>query len=96
MFANVRSGSSDDDYLATAARMEELARSMDGFLGVDSVRSPDGTGITVSYWRDPEAAAAWRAHGEHADARRRGMAEWYATYTLDVGWTVRTSTHPDD
>jgi len=49
VFANVRSGSGNDDYLATVARMEELARGMDGFLGVESVRSPDGTGITVSY-----------------------------------------------
>jgi heme-degrading monooxygenase HmoA len=37
----------DDGYAETAARMLELARSMPGFLGVDSAR--EEVGITVSY-----------------------------------------------
>ena len=87
-------GSGDDGYQATADRMMELATSRDGFLGVDTVRGADGQGITVSYWRDPEASAAWRADAEHVEAQRRGVAEWYSAYTIDAGWMVRTAERP--
>lgn len=40
----------DNGYAETAARMEELAATMPGFLGVESARGEDGFGITVAYW----------------------------------------------
>ncbi|WP_231116991.1 antibiotic biosynthesis monooxygenase family protein [Pseudodesulfovibrio alkaliphilus] len=49
VFTSTRTGF-DDGYAATAARMLELARGMEGFLGADSVR--DGLGVTVSYWEE--------------------------------------------
>ncbi len=81
-------------YTEAAARMMELAVAHDGFLGVDSVRSDEGRGITVSYWRDPEDVAAWRADTEHLEAHRRGVAKWYTGYTIDSGWTIRTVDRP--
>ena len=45
-----------EGYGAMAARMVELAREQDGFLGVESAaRTSEGFGITVSYWRDLES-----------------------------------------
>ena len=87
-------GSGDDGYQDTADRMMELATNRDGFLGVDSIRGADGRGITVSYWRDPEATAAWKADAEHLEAQRRGVSEWYSAYTIDAGWMVRTAEQP--
>ena len=40
------------EYGATAPRMEESAKGMPGYLGIESARGEDGFGITVSYWRD--------------------------------------------
>jgi heme-degrading monooxygenase HmoA len=80
----------DEGYSATADRMEELARSMPGYLGIDSVRDAAGLGITVSYWRDEEAIAQWRAHAEHRMAQERGQREWYATYDLHVARVERS------
>jgi heme-degrading monooxygenase HmoA len=62
--------------------MIELARGMDGFLGVESAR--DGLGITVSYWESLEAIRAWREHPAHAEAMRRGREEWYETFTTRI------------
>ncbi|WP_438019604.1 antibiotic biosynthesis monooxygenase [Sorangium sp. So ce315] len=74
----------DDGYGATGERMEALAREQPGFLGVESVRSADGHGITVSYWRDLESIRAWRQHEEHRAAQARGRAAWYEAYEVRV------------
>ncbi|MFQ5564422.1 MAG: antibiotic biosynthesis monooxygenase family protein [Parvularculaceae bacterium] len=74
----------DNGYAETAARMEELAATMPGFLGIESARDKDGFGITVSYWGSQEAIRNWKANAEHAQAQRRGIKEWYAGFTLRV------------
>jgi heme-degrading monooxygenase HmoA len=79
----------DDGYADTAARMLELARTMDGFLGVESARH--GLGITVSYWESEEAIRAWRDHPEHAAARRAGRDKWYEAFTTRVCRVERES-----
>ena len=52
----------DRGYGHMADRMVELAAQQPGFLGVESARTTDGLGITVSYWSSGEAIAAWKAH----------------------------------
>jgi heme-degrading monooxygenase HmoA len=81
----------DEGYDETAAAMDELARRQPGFLGVESARS--GVGITVSYWRDEEAARAWKQVAEHLVAQRRGREVWYADYRVRVA-TVRRDYGP--
>ncbi len=71
-------------YAATAARMAELAERQPGFLGVESVRDEAGTGITVSYWKDADSAAAWKQHIEHLPAQSAGRKLWYQQYTLRI------------
>lgn len=77
------------DYDRAAARMLELARDVDGFLGMESVHDPDGTGITVSYWRDEAAIERWRTDPEHLAAQRTGRDEWYASYELRIARVER-------
>jgi heme-degrading monooxygenase HmoA len=69
--------------------MEALATQQPGFLGAESVRSPDGFGITVSYWRSEEAIAAWRAHAEHRVAQQTGKDRWYKHYEVRVARVER-------
>ncbi|MCP8465795.1 antibiotic biosynthesis monooxygenase [Pseudomonas sp. ZM23] len=79
----------DSGYADTAERMLELAARQDGFLGVESARGADGLGITVSYWRDETAIAAWRAQFEHRQARQRGRQEWYDAFDVRVSRVER-------
>jgi heme-degrading monooxygenase HmoA len=72
-----------------AERMVELAATQPGFLGVESVRSPDGFGITVSYWEDEAAIAAWKANAEHQHAQAGGKRLWYAHFQLRVAKVER-------
>ncbi len=84
VFTSVRSADDAEGYGATADRMVELAKSMPGFLGVESVRGADGFGITVSYWADPEAIRHWQRHAEHLVAQQLGRQRWYEQFELRV------------
>jgi len=91
IFTSLRTGE-DKGYAETAERMVELAASMDGFLGAESAR--DELGITVSYWRDPEAIKTWRDHPEHRAAMARGREEWYESFTTRVCKVEKESGKP--
>lgn len=52
----------DNSYGEMAERMVHLATRQPGFLGVESVRTPDGFGITASYWSSTEALAVTNAN----------------------------------
>jgi putative acetyltransferase len=79
----------DGGYARMAERMTQLAARQAGFLGVESVRGVDGSGITVSYWTSAEAIAAWKAHLEHKSAQEAGKRVWYADYELRVAKVER-------
>jgi heme-degrading monooxygenase HmoA len=74
----------DQGYAAMADRMVELARVQPGFLGVETARDAEGFGLTVSYWRDEAAIAAWKAQAEHAVAQRLGREQWYTAFRVRV------------
>jgi len=79
----------DGDYELTAIRMVELAAEQPGYLGVDSARGVDGTGITVSYWTSLEAIAAWKTNAEHLLAQAQGQAKWYERYSVRIARVER-------
>ena len=85
----------DHGYGALALRMTELAARQPGYLGIESVRGPDGFGITVSYWTDPAAIRAWKQHAEHLLAQER-RGELYERYELRVARVERVYSGPED
>lgn len=93
IFTSIRT-EDDRGYADTAQRMEELASTMPGYLGIESARRADGFGITVSYWRDEASIAAWRQQSEHVLAQERGKREWYLHYDLNVARVERSYSGP--
>jgi heme-degrading monooxygenase HmoA len=67
----------DEGYTETAARQP-------GFLGVETARSEDGLGITISYWESLEAVAAWGTNAEHLIAQKYGREKWYEWFSLRI------------
>lgn len=84
----------DPDYAAMARLMAELAAEQPGYLGHESARDPSGVGITVSYWRDAAAIAAWKSECRHSAAQRRGARDWYDAYTVHVAQVERCYAGP--
>lgn len=79
------------DYDPLAETMLAFAARQPGYLGVDSVRDPaSGTGITVSYWRDEAAIAAWRRDADHRLAQQSGRAKFYENFTVHIAHVTRS------
>lgn len=76
-------------YEAVADEMVRRAEKQPGYVGAVSARGSDGVGITVSYWRDDDAALKWKMDVEHTAARARGRAEFYAEYVVVVARVER-------
>lgn len=93
IFAATRCTGEDDGdraaYDAAATEMDAPAAAQPGYRGVESARSPDGFGITVSYWENDAAARAWRDHPRHTAIREAGRARWYDDYRLTVAEVTR-------
>ena len=87
MFSTTRD-EADDGYAAMAEAMEALAQDQPGYLGIESARD-DALGITISYWRDKESIAAWKANVDHAAARDLGRDRFYTSYVLRVAKVER-------
>jgi heme-degrading monooxygenase HmoA len=84
IFTSQRTTADAEGYAATAARMAELAAQQPGYLGIESVRQADGTGITVSYWRNLEDIRTWKRHAEHQLAQELGRTQWYRQFRVRV------------
>jgi len=89
IFTSVRRPAAESPEYGTAAqRMDELARQQPGYLGIESAAGA-GVGVTVSYWRTPDAARAWKAVAEHAAVQVMGRQRWYSDYRVRIATVER-------
>lgn len=84
IFTSIRSSAGEAEYEHMADRMAELARSQEGFLGIESVRGPDGFGVTISYWKSEESIKKWKSNSEHILAQEQGRSTWYKSYKTRI------------
>jgi len=72
--------------------MIELAKSIPGFIFVESARS--AIGITVSYWKDLESISNFKRLSDHRNAQQRGRDQWYRNYRVRVCSVERDYSFP--
>ena len=80
-----------DAYLQWAARLAEELPQIDGFLSIERFQSlaRSGTLLSLSFWRDEGAVAAWRNREAHRTAQAAGRGELFADYRLRVAAVLR-------
>lgn len=80
-----------EGYLDMAAGLRPLLEEMDGFISVERFESltEPGKMLSLSFWRDEEAVAAWRAVNAHRKAQSRGRAQMFGDYRLRVAGVIR-------
>ncbi len=83
IFTSRRNEQPDDGFAETDERMFALAQEQPGFLGYETASSDD-LGITISYWENEDAIAAWKAVAEHRAAQEQGRARWFDAYEVRV------------
>jgi len=80
-----------DEYLARAAALHADLEGMDGFLSLErfqSLTSPAKL-LSLSFWRDEDAVARWRAHAGHRAAQAAGRGGVFKDYRLRVARVLR-------
>ena len=75
-----------DDYLAAAEGLRAHLQQLDGFLCIERFASLSQPGklLSLSFWRDEAAVAAWRARPHHRAAQVAGRAAVFADDRLRV------------
>jgi heme-degrading monooxygenase HmoA len=81
------------EYGETADRMDELARSMPGYVDHKAFTADDGERVTVVTFADRASHDAWRTHVEHRAAQRRGREAFYLEYSLQIADVTGVSSH---
>ena len=82
------------EYAETAARMDELARTMPGYVEHKAFTAEDGERVTLVTFADRASHDAWRTHAEHRIAQRRGREAFYETFSLQVADVSSVSVGP--
>jgi len=81
-----------DGYDPMAQEMEDLARTMPGFVDVKAYKAQDGERLTVVWWENEETLKGWRENVRHRVAQRLGREQWYDYYKIEVAEIVRQNT----
>jgi heme-degrading monooxygenase HmoA len=78
-------------YLDIAARLKPQLEAMDGFVSIERFESLTEPGriLSLLFWRDEAAVAAWRGLEEHRAAQTAGRGGIFAGYRLRVASVLR-------
>jgi len=78
-------------YLDLAAELKPALEAVDGFVSVERFESLARPGriLSLSFWRDEAAVAAWRGLAEHRRAQAAGRGAVFADYRLRVASVLR-------
>jgi heme-degrading monooxygenase HmoA len=80
-----------DGYLGLAAELRPLLDGIDGFVSVERFQSLADPAklVSLSFWRDEAAVAAWRNTAEHRAAQKAGRDGVLRDYRLRIAHVVR-------
>lgn len=78
-------------YLDLAAALRPRLEAIDGFLSIERFESLTEPGkiLSLSFWRDEAAVAAWRGLPAHRHAQAEGRTEVFEAYRLRVAEVAR-------
>jgi heme-degrading monooxygenase HmoA len=73
-----------DEYVALVDRMQQIAKTIPGYISHKGFWSDDGERVTIVEFEHEEGQRAWRMHPEHIEAQRQGRAKYYSEYDIKV------------
>jgi heme-degrading monooxygenase HmoA len=78
----------DEEYSVMAAKMRDLAIQEYGCREFTAVTEGHSE-IAISYWDSEDQIRAWKENAEHLVAQRKGRAQWYVSYKVQIVEVVR-------
>lgn len=83
-------GEYDEEFHALDALIQEVAESMEGYMGKESWQSADGAKKNSTYyWKDEQSIKEFSSHPRHLEAKRQ-YARWYNGYHVVVSEVRRS------
>ena len=78
-------------YLDIAAELRPLLEQIDGFISIERFESlmQPGKILSLSFFRDEAAIAAWRNIEAHRRAQAKGRAQVFSDYRLRIAGVIR-------
>ena len=73
-----------DEYNGVVERMNELARTMPGYISHKGFTADDGERCTIVEFEHEEGMRAWRTNVEHIAAQKKARQTFYTEYSLQV------------
>ncbi len=79
------------EYLDLAAALRPQLEQIDGFISIERFESLTQAGkiLSLSFFRDEDALAAWRNLEAHRRAQAKGRAHIFADYRLRIAGVIR-------
>jgi heme-degrading monooxygenase HmoA len=79
------------EYLDIAAALRPTLEKMDGFISIERFESLSEKGkiLSLSFWRDDAAIAAWRRVEAHRMAQGKGRGALFRDYRLRIAAVIR-------
>jgi heme-degrading monooxygenase HmoA len=80
-----------ESYLDHAARLRPELEKIPGFISVERFQSITDPGkmLSLSFWRDEDAVAAWRNQAMHRATQAAGRGGIFSDYRLRVAGVLR-------
>jgi heme-degrading monooxygenase HmoA len=73
-----------DEYVALVDRMQQIARTIPGYISHKGFWADDGERVTIVEFAHEEGQRAWRMHPEHVEAQKLGRLKYYEMYDIKV------------
>lgn len=82
------------EYATWAAKMNELARTMPGYVSHKGFLAEDGERCTIVEFASEDAHRAWAEHPQHREAQKLGRQKFYLEYSIHVCRAIRSNAFP--
>jgi heme-degrading monooxygenase HmoA len=78
-------------YLDLAAELRPILETIDGFISIERFESLTEKGkiLSLSFFRDEDAVAAWRNVPQHRKTQSKGRATIFEDYRLRIAGVIR-------
>jgi len=79
------------EYLDLAAELRPVLESIDGFISIERFESLTEKGkiLSLSFFHDEAAVAAWRNVPQHRKSQSKGRAKIFENYRLRIAGVIR-------
>ena len=79
------------EYLDLAAELRPILETIDGFISIERFESLTEKGkiLSLSFFRDEEAVAAWRNMPQHRRSQDKGRATIFENYRIRIAGVIR-------